>query len=1546
MGAACKPNIYKMSKYNPPWAPTGPQPARLSTAHTSQNADNWFDTQRGKDHKRKYGMRFAFDLSTEGRRSRKRLRRDKSCRNFVNSAVCPHPNSAIVMRQDGPWRFKDLEPGTRINEIKADTSPNGARLPSWLRYTCDEFPPATFIQGGHGIANLAYDKSETRCAAQRCASSRQTGGTVIKAEQDWQGTSHQILRNTLLGIANGRPTDFPWLGPRPKQGIIFFELRYDNSIPGPKNSQPAKVIHYKGNTAAPVTRIVSMTKRDLAAKKGNRTISQEQLENEAFWRWADNVTVKELLELGPAHVSEKIVVANHTESSMRMGFPGFAMSLPWMYAVPHGTGGEIPEVVSGPPRADHYKLKKRQEALAREVGGNSSVPSAVGSTPLLRSATSADLEHARRLHARRHVQTAASGTFWMEHIARKGAVPFGNEPDYKVFRNVLDYGAKGDGVADDTKAIKEAMNSGKRCGEKCNGSTTKNAIVYFPPGTYRVSSTISMPFGTQVIGDASNLPTLLAAHDFIGLGVLAANIYTGGGEGTDGLDQQWYVNTANFYRQIRNIKIDITATRPTSSVAGLHYQIAQATSLQNVEIIALPGTAQLGIFAENGSGGVISDVTIRGGKFGLYAGEQQFTAQRLKFIGCDTGVQVIWDWGWVWKSITMTDVGVGFRLLPESKPTANRQDQQPNGNVGSASFIDSTFTNVQTAILIAPPDKKPGTGSTGVVVENVKFEGVSKAVADTNNTTLLAASGVVSHWALGPVYREKGPDFSMGGKIGTYRRNQDLLDGNGAYFERAKPQYEWRPTGDFMHVKDFGARGDGVTDDTAAFQNALYSSQGSIFFVDAGSYIITGTIIVPIGSKIVGETWSQLVASGPYFSNADDPKIMVQVGHEGNVGDVEMQDLIFTNRGPTAGLILVQWNVRAASPGSAGLWDCHVRIGGSTGTELTSAECPPLFSGVAQGCNAGSLMMHITKRASGYFENMWLWVADHMIDDPDLNDANNTMAMNSIYVARGLLVESVNPTWLYGTSSEHAVYYQYNFHKAENIFAGTIQTESPYYQPTPKPPAPFESAVGKLAGDPDYSCKAGDEFSGCDESWAVIMRECANIFVAGAGLYSWFSTYSQDCISKHECQSVLMLLEDNHAGVRFHNLVTIGAKYMAVMDGKGIKALDYLNAESHPRWSQISVLDVANDGAKAEMLWVDPKIWDMEEPSFTCIPPCLVMIPPWTKATRTVNYPLITVSSNDWSTTITRNPLTITQLNFEPVTLEAGGSSGGKRRKRSAQPFEAFWPKPATTPSWPQVIYMDGDGNAATTGPTVPFPLPPQTIGPDAPAPTAGGSWPKLGILPVQGQEERPLVDHCAWDKTFLPICYDGDLEIHPEMKPMPEDPFSEDDEGSLVICPDNTSQPPPLHEVTATSSSSSSTTTTTAEPTLSRGIPELNKRPYCFNVGQPATNAQLRAAARSFCRDLGREGQVLRNLRALFGSAGNRWTIGRTYNPTSDGGWPISIDTQLTIYPGCEFVVNYNRCEKYMSVPADSCNCEGENGKRGGTIGDRCYEFMVDPNL
>lgn len=96
-----------------------------------------------------------------------------------------------------------------------------------------------------------------------------------------------------------------------------------------------------------------------------------------------------------------------------------------------------------------------------------------------------------------------------------------------------------------------------------------------------------------------------------------------------------------------------------------------------------------------------------------------------------------------------------------------------------------------------------------------------------------------------------------------------------------------------------------------------------------------------------------------------------------------------------------------------------------------------------------------------------------------------------------------------------------------------IQTESPYYQPMPCPPEPFEGALGKFSGDPKYHCKevaaADQDFSGCDESWGIIMRKSANVFIAAAGIYSWFSTYSQDCSRCYpKCEKFEPIKGPNH----------------------------------------------------------------------------------------------------------------------------------------------------------------------------------------------------------------------------------------------------------------------------------------------------------------------------------------------------------------------------------------------------------------------------------
>ena len=56
------------------------------------------------------------------------------------------------------------------------------------------------------------------------------------------------------------------------------------------------------------------------------------------------------------------------------------------------------------------------------------------------------------------------------------------------------------------------------------------------------------------------------------------------------------------------------------------------------------------------------------------------------------------------------------------------------------------------------------------------------------------------------------------------------------------------------------------------------------------------------------------------------------------------------------------------------MWDSHFRVGGATGSDLTVKECPKLK--YSEKCIAASLLFHVTTKASGYFENVWVWTAD------------------------------------------------------------------------------------------------------------------------------------------------------------------------------------------------------------------------------------------------------------------------------------------------------------------------------------------------------------------------------------------------------------------------------------------------------------------------------------------------------------------------------------------------------------------------------------------
>ncbi|RDW56893.1 pectin lyase fold factor [Coleophoma crateriformis] len=756
----------------------------------------------------------------------------------------------------------------------------------------------------------------------------------------------------------------------------------------------------------------------------------------------------------------------------------------------------------------------------------------------------------------------ATSDYWVPQVDH-GVPSMGWDPSYPVYRDVTDaqFGAKGDGVTDDTAAINAAIAYGGNCGEGCLSSSTKGTLIYFPPGTYLISTPINAYYYSQLVGDANDLPIIRTSASFIGLGAIQSDVYIPNDNGNE-----WYVEQSNFYRQVRNFIIDITDTT-TASAAGLHWQVAQATSLTNVLVSASfdSGTTQMGMYTENGSGGFMSDCSLIGGQYGIYGGNQQYTVRDFQISAQTTAsICLIWDWGWTWTGLYLAGSPIGISLIDPQAPSGQQ--------AGSTYIMDTLFDG--TAIAIEAKFEESTILETSIItLDNIGVLNVGTMVQYSNGNTLslpvsdvdfviignLEVSGAQNYGQYSVSVQEPPPSL-LGDAVSWYRDN---------YFTKSRPQYEDLTTGSIVSVKDHGAMGDGVTDDTAAIISALaQATTSNLIYFPPGSYIITATIVIPPHCRITGQVWSQLVASGSYFADMASPKPMIQVGTTGDVGTVEISDILFTSIGELPGLIMVEWNVQAETQGSVGMWDSHFRVGGAYGTKLQVADCP-MTESIQTACMAAAMMLHITPEANGYFENMWAWVADH-----DLDDAANTQI--TVAVARGILVESTQgPTWFYGTASEHSMLYQYNFYNATNTFAGMIQTESPYFQFTAatESPGPYKSSVGLFTNDPvfpDSTCTASSEL--CNFGWAVIMEDNTNLTIAGAGLYSWYDNYLETCVDTQNCQQRLVLDSGGNSGLYWWNLITIGAVEMIsnTYSNETILAKDNTQAIGHPFWSALA----------------------------------------------------------------------------------------------------------------------------------------------------------------------------------------------------------------------------------------------------------------------------------------------------------------------------------------------------------------------------------------
>lgn len=162
--------------------------------------------------------------------------------------------------------------------------------------------------------------------------------------------------------------------------------------------------------------------------------------------------------------------------------------------------------------------------------------------------------------------------------------------------------------------------------------------------------------------------------------------------------------------------------------------------------------------------------------------------------------------------MSLIDPQVGFDIATGSITT----DAQ---TTGAQAIIDATASN--TPIFVRTSAPSPGRLAGSLVLNNVKLTNVPVAVGVVGGAVVLnGGTTTIASWGQGNVYKgTSGSGTFTQGNIPAPSKSSSLLDSSGRIVGRTHPQYANYHVSQFVSVRDLGAKGDGVTDDTAALKD-------------------------------------------------------------------------------------------------------------------------------------------------------------------------------------------------------------------------------------------------------------------------------------------------------------------------------------------------------------------------------------------------------------------------------------------------------------------------------------------------------------------------------------------------------------------------------------------------------------------------------------------------------------------------------------------------------------------------------------------------------
>ncbi|KAK5125931.1 hypothetical protein LTR85_011286 [Meristemomyces frigidus] len=604
--------------------------------------------------------------------------------------------------------------------------------------------------------------------------------------------------------------------------------------------------------------------------------------------------------------------------------------------------------------------------------------------------------------------------------------------------------------------VNAIISNGPNNGQRYNGYlAAQPRVIYLAPGTYELNSTLFLYTDTVIIGDASSPPTISASSDFNG-----TELICGGQDDSEAVGGE-----LKFSTMVKNVILDTRANSGASNFTALSWRVAQNSALVNVEI-NLPQSVHTGISLGQGSTVQVGDTTIRFGNIGLaYTGMQQATLKNMTFEDCTIAIDISGGFTVNIFAATFNTVGSPIILEQQAGPWI--------------SVIDATSINSGTFFTSNNPYPN-------FMLENIVTDNAQSDVAVVSGVTKVSGQTHTGTYVFGNVYGAD-PIYQTNGAPSTISRPAQLAPG-GSYPVASANQYPDATVSDVINLKDttqnggFALKGDGVTDDGAALQNALdnAASQNKIAFLPFGVYRTEVTITIPAGTELVGNGWSTISGYGSNFADSSNPTPVVEVGAPGETGTAHIQDIRFTVGEELPGAIVLRVNMAGTNPGDVSIHNSLITIGG---TPDSTIDCTDPAT-----CQSTYLGLHLAATSSAYIDNVWVWVADHYTDGSTRQTDSSAKG--------GVLVEATQGTWLAGLAAEHFWLYNVAYNNAANVFMSLLQTETNYFQGTNAQvitPSPWTPT----ASDPD--------FSWCDSSDADCPKTVAQYYNGGSGLRTYAS---------------------------------------------------------------------------------------------------------------------------------------------------------------------------------------------------------------------------------------------------------------------------------------------------------------------------------------------------------------------------------------------------------------------------------------------------------